>query len=71
MSQWVLTSTGNVMPIQTLRPLTDAEYNNKSMKDRMNLFDKIIKLKLGNSMEMPKDSDGDHDKYPEQEINNG
>ena len=70
MSQWVFTSTGDAMPIQTPRPLTDAEYNNKSMKDRMNLFDKIIKLKLGDSMEIPKGSDDDHDKYPEQEIDN-
>ena len=31
MSKWVLTATGDVMPIQTLRSLTPAERNNPSM----------------------------------------
>ena len=50
MSQWVLTSTGDVIPIQTLRSLTNSEYNNDSMKQQMNDFTTKIKKKLGDSL---------------------
>ena len=53
MSQWVLTRTGDVMPIQTLRRLTESERNNKSMIDRMNEFDVEIKNKFGDSIIPP------------------
>jgi len=53
MSQWVLTGTGDVMPIQTLRALTPAEYNNHSIKERMEDFTKVIKRKLGDSATPP------------------
>ena len=42
MSQRVPTTTGEIMPIQTLRALTPAEQNNPVMKGRMNAFDKFI-----------------------------
>lgn len=58
MSQWVLTATGDVMPIQTLRRLTDSEKNNQSMKDRMKEFDLKIKLKYGDSMNAPPNDEG-------------
>ena len=63
MSQWVLTNTGDSMPIQRLRPLTNAEYNSTSMNTRMTLFDKIIKMKLGDSMGLPEVGKADQEKY--------
>ena len=38
------------MSIQTLRSLTNSEYNNDSMKQRMNDFTTKIKKKLGDSL---------------------
>ena len=35
----------------------------------MNLFDKIIKLKLGDSMNTPKLNDSEENKYPESDSN--
>lgn len=49
-SQWVLTKSGEVMPIQTLRRVTESEMNNESMKIRMKEFDISIKNKLGDSL---------------------
>jgi len=65
MSQWVLTSTGDVMPIQTLRPLTNLECNNNSMKQRMKDFDIKIKKKLGDSLRAVL-SNTKPDEYPEE-----
>ena len=53
MSQWVLTRTGDIMPIQTLRRVTESELNNQSMIDRMKDFDKVIQSKLGDSINPP------------------
>ena len=50
LSQWILTSTEDVMPIQTLRRLTNAEYNNESIKQRMSDFNTKVKHKLGDSL---------------------
>ena len=53
MSQWILTDTGDIMPIQTLRPLTAAEKNSPSMKTRLEEFDAVIKKKLGDCLHRP------------------
>ena len=50
LSQWILISTGNVMPIQTFRRLTNAENNNESIKQRMSDFNAKVKHKLGDSL---------------------
>ena len=42
------TATGEVMPIQTLRALTQVECNNPVMKERMKAFDKFTWLNFGN-----------------------
>ena len=42
-SQWVLTGTSDIIPIQTLGELTPAEYNSHSIKERMEEFTKVIK----------------------------
>jgi len=55
MAQWILTGSGEIMPIQTLRCMTDAEKNNPSMKDRMKEFDEYIKNRFGNSIQMGDD----------------
>ena len=49
MSQWVLTKSGDVMPIQTLRHLKPAEKNNPTIQERMKEFTNAITKKLGNS----------------------
>ena len=54
MSQWVLTITGDVMPIQTLRRITESEKSNPSMMLRMNEFDIKIKERYGDSNYPPK-----------------
>jgi len=50
MAQWILTGNGEIMPIQTLRCMTDAEKNNLSMKDRMKEFDDYIQKRFGNTI---------------------
>lgn len=65
MSQWILTSKGQVMPIQTLRRLTKAEYDRPSMKQRMKEFDEAIKDKLGDSMTPPPTPQTVDDVYPD------
>ena len=65
MSHWVLTESCDVMPIQILRPLTESERANPSMKSRMEVFDKIIKSKLGDSIYTPV-NDEVSKKYPEE-----
>jgi len=51
MSQWVLTKTGNVLPIQTLRSLTPAELNQPVLKEKMRSFNEFMALKkFGGSM---------------------
>ena len=65
MSQWVLTGTGDVMPLQTLRALTPAEYHNHSIKERMEDFTKVIKRKLGDSSTpSPSDIPTEPHEYP-------
>ena len=46
-SQWVLTASGDIMPIQTLRRLTSVEKSNPTMMDRISEFDKFIKKRFG------------------------
>jgi hypothetical protein len=53
MSQWVLTDNGMVLPIQTCRPLTDAEYNSPVERQRMADFDSFIKKRFGDSASPP------------------
>ena len=55
MAQWILTGSGEIMPIQTLRCMTDAERNNPSMKDRMKEFDDLFQKRFGNSIQMGDD----------------
>lgn len=65
MSHWVLTVTGDIMPIQTLRRLTPSECASPTMKARMNDFDEAIKRKLGDSMTPPPLPDTVETAYPE------
>ena len=53
MLQWVLTGGGEVMPIQTLRRLTDSEMNNPSMIKRMNDYDEHIQKRYGECDKQP------------------
>ena len=53
MSKWVLTASGEVMPIQTLRSLTPAENNNPTIKERKKAFDLFIRSKFGDSASPP------------------
>ena len=50
MSQWVLTGTGEITPIQSLRLLNNTEKNSPTMQDRQKAFTAFIKKKLGDSM---------------------
>lgn len=54
MSQYVLTDKGTVIPIQTLRSLTPAEYNSPTETQARNAFDNFIKIKYGDSRHPPK-----------------
>ena len=53
MSQWVLTSTGDVLPIQTCRRLTESEKDNAELKEKMMEFTTFVKDKFGNSSKEP------------------
>ena len=63
MSQWVMTASGDVMPIQTLRALTNSENNSPTMKERKRDFTRFIKEKFGNSIKLLKQ--GTSNEYPE------
>ena len=64
MSNWVLTSTGDIMPIQTVRQLTPGEHNSPTMKDRKRDFTSFITNKFGDSM-VPPQQDSESNTYPE------
>ena len=57
MSQWVLTDTGDVLPIQTCRKLTEAEYCNATLKEQMHEFDRFVRKRFGDSRKAPADVD--------------
>ena len=49
MDQWVLVSTGKVVPQRTVRPLIVAEIYNAREEKRREIFDEIIMKRLGSS----------------------
>ena len=49
MAQWVLVSTGKVVPRRTVWPLRIAETHNVCEEKRREIFDKIIMKRLGSS----------------------
>ena len=64
MSQWCIRADGIVLPRQTCRPLTDEELNSDIEKNKRNAFDMAIKLKLGDSINLPpKPVNGEGDSY--------
>lgn len=67
MSQWVLTSIGDVIPIQALRPLTNSEYNNDIMNECLKDVDTKIKKKSGDSLRAAL-LEPNVDKYPEEDT---
>ena len=64
MSQWVLSATGDIMPIQTLRSLTEVEYARPSMKTRMKEFEKAIVRKPGDLYKGPLRRETPSSQYP-------
>ena len=62
MAQAVLTVKGTVVPRRTVRPLTKAEENSESEKQKRTEFDRVITAKLGNSIALP-DKSPPHDDY--------
>ena len=53
MSQSVLTEAGEVLPIQTLRKLTEAEVNNPNEKERRKRMDEFVFSKYGDARNVP------------------
>ena len=53
MSQWVLTATGEVTPIQLLQLLNNAEKNSPAMKEKQKAFTNFMNKRLGDSMTPP------------------
>jgi hypothetical protein len=49
----VLTATGDVLPIQTCRKLTEAEKNSPVLKEEMHEFDRYIRKRFGDSRNAP------------------
>jgi hypothetical protein len=60
MAQWVLKSNGRVVARRTCRPLTNEEWHSEVEKRKRNIFDEVIKHKLGTSIKLPA-------KYPQPE----
>ena len=55
MSQWILKSNGKIVPRRSVRPLNKEELHSKAEQDKRDLFDKLVKEKLGDSVNpMPK-----------------
>ena len=65
MSQWVLTSTDDVMHIQTLSHLIPYERSSPVMLKRMKEFDKHTKKNYGDSMSIPTQQYSSNNIYPE------
>lgn len=60
MAQWILRSSGKVVPRRTIRPLTDIEMRDDNEKEKRRLFDELIYAKCGSSLapsvpNLPKD----------------
>ena len=53
MSQWVLNEKGNVLSQQTLRQLTKEELLSNTELMKRNTLGKVIRSKLGDSMNPP------------------
>jgi hypothetical protein len=53
MAQAVLTARGTIVPRRTLRKITKSELHNSSEKRKRNIFDDLIRKKLGDSMSLP------------------
>ena len=53
MARAVLTITGNVVPRQSIQPLTIVELKSESEKNKSQAFDEVILKKFGNSMTVP------------------
>jgi len=68
MSQWILTATGEVMPIQILRRLTPAENNSEFLKARMREFMKFIVQKYGDSISPPPKSEEINKPFVEDDL---
>ena len=49
MSQWILKSTGRVVPRRTTRPLRTEELHSPVGIKKRKIFDAVIRRKLGNS----------------------
>ena len=65
MSKWVLTGTGNIMPIQTMRHLKPDERSSPVIIKRMKEFDDHIKNKYRDSMSIPTYQSSYRNVYPE------
>ena len=55
MAQAILTSQGTVIPRRTIRKLNKAELHDETEKRKRQLFDDLIRSKLGDSMSLPTD----------------
>ena len=55
MCQWVLKSNGRIVPRRSLRPLTVAELHSSTEIQRRQTFNELIKKKLGDSINPPKE----------------
>ena len=53
MAQWVLKATGQVVPRQSLQPLTTAEKHRTVENKKHNLFDALIERRMGTSINPP------------------
>ena len=53
MSQWVLVENGSVLPVQTLRSLTESELESKKEEEIRRLFDDKVKMKYGDYLAPP------------------
>ena len=67
MAQWILKANGFVVPLRTCRPLNTSKIHSEDEKKKRNIFNSLIKAKLGTSLNPPreeiKDESGDLDLY--------
>ncbi len=51
--QWIVNHHGNVVPPQTLRPLTTDEWTRESEVRKREVFDNLIKVRWGTTISPP------------------
>ena len=68
MTQWILQDNGTVVARTTVNPLKEEDWCNPIEKKKRDLFDTIIRKKLGSSLSYPSNHTADFVPYEDDEV---